>query len=52
LTIGRWKDRARRPALPEADLGTIPIEELVLYQSELRPGGAVYTPLAHIPLAA
>jgi RNA 2',3'-cyclic 3'-phosphodiesterase len=51
LTLGRWKDRARRPALPPADLGPIPIEELVLFRSELRPGGAIYTPLARFPLA-
>jgi len=45
LTLGRWKDRARRPDLPPADLGTQPIEELILFRSELRAGGALHTPL-------
>ena len=45
LTLGRWRDRAPRPELPEADLGTTRLERLVLFKSDLRPGGAVYTPL-------
>jgi 2'-5' RNA ligase len=45
LTLGRWRDRAPRPELPEADLGTTRLDTLVLYQSELRRGGAVYTSL-------
>lgn len=52
LTLGRWKERARRPELPPADLGPLPLEELVLYRSELRPGGAVYTALARFPLGS
>lgn len=50
LTLGRWKDRARRPALPDVDLGRAHIERLVLYRSDLKPAGAVYTPLRVFPL--
>ncbi len=50
LTLGRWRDRAPRPVLPDVDLGTARLEQLVLYRSDLRPGGAVYTPLATFPL--
>ncbi|MEZ4769694.1 MAG: hypothetical protein R2844_14845 [Caldilineales bacterium] len=32
-------------------LGTVPVEEVILFQSDLRPGGAVYTALARAPLA-
>jgi 2'-5' RNA ligase len=46
LTLGRWRDRAPRPDLPPADLGTTTLETLVLFKSDLRPDGAVYTPLA------
>jgi 2'-5' RNA ligase len=45
LTLGRWKDRAPRPTLPSVDLGTSRIDRLTLYKSDLRPEGAVYTPL-------
>jgi 2'-5' RNA ligase len=50
LTLGRWRDRAPRPDLPPADLGTTRLETLVLLKSDLRPGGAVYTPLARFAL--
>lgn len=50
LTLGRWRDRAPRPELPAADLGTTRLERLVLFRSDLRPGGAVYTPLASYAL--
>lgn len=52
LTLGRWNDRARRPELPEVDLGSARIDRLVLYRSELKPGGAVYTPLRVFALGA
>lgn len=51
LTLGRWRDRAPRPDLPSRDLGLARLDSLVLCSSELRPGGAVYTPLASFPLA-
>jgi 2'-5' RNA ligase len=51
LTLGRWRDRARRPRLPEVDLGAFAIVEAVLYRSDLQPGGAVHTPLVHFPFA-
>jgi 2'-5' RNA ligase len=52
LTLGRWRDRVRRPELPAADLGAVGLEYLVLFKSELRPAGAVHTPVATWPLAA
>jgi 2'-5' RNA ligase len=45
LTLGRWGTHAPRPSLPAADLGSTHIDHLVLYRSELRPDGAVYSPL-------
>jgi 2'-5' RNA ligase len=50
LTLGRWRDRAGRPDLPAIDLGPTRLDTLILFQSELRPGGAVYTPLARFAL--
>jgi 2'-5' RNA ligase len=50
LTLGRWRDRAPHPELPAVDLGTTRLETLVLFQSELRRDGAVYTPLARFAL--
>lgn len=32
-------------------LGTVPVERVRLFRSDLEPGGAVYTPLLTIPLA-
>jgi 2'-5' RNA ligase len=32
-------------------LGQVHVEHVVLMKSDLQPGGAVYTPLAVIPLA-
>lgn len=32
-------------------LGAVPVEEIVLFQSDLKPGGAVYTALARAALA-
>ena len=50
LTLGRWRERAARPALPEADLGPTRLESLVLFRSEQAKGGVIYTPLARFPL--
>ncbi len=50
LTLGRWRDRAPRPELPEVDLGALQLDALALVRSELKPTGAVYTPLASLPL--
>ncbi len=50
LTLGRWRERAPRPELPPADLGPTRLEALVLFKSDLRPDGAVYTPLAGFAL--
>ena len=35
-----------------AQLGTVPAHEVILFQSDLLPGGAVYTALARVPLDA
>jgi 2'-5' RNA ligase len=51
LTLGRWKDGGRRPVLPlVTDLGRGTVDHLVLFRSELKPSGAVYTPLDTFPL--
>jgi 2'-5' RNA ligase len=50
LTLGRWRDRAPRPSLPELDLGAGCVDRLVLYRSQPRPSGSVYTPLSIFPL--
>jgi 2'-5' RNA ligase len=50
LTLGRWRERATRPALPGVDLGTTRLSSLVLFRSELMKGGAVYTPLRRFEL--
>lgn len=50
LTLGRWRDRAPRPDLPPADLGETRLETVVLFESDLRPDGAVYAPLARFTL--
>ena len=52
LTLGRWRDRAPRPDLPPADPGTTRLDTLVFFRSDLRPDGAVYTPLARFGLGA
>jgi 2'-5' RNA ligase len=50
LTLGRWRESTPRPELLPADLGSTRLEALVLFRSDLRPDGAVYTPLARFPL--
>ena len=50
LTLGRWRERAPIPDLPPADLGATRLDTLVLFRSDLGPGGAVYTPLARFRL--
>jgi 2'-5' RNA ligase len=52
LTLGRWRERAPRPELPDVDLGRTRLVTLGLFHSELRQEGALYTPLARFPLAA
>ena len=50
LTLGRWKERARRPSLPPLELGPARFDHLTLFRSDLRPQGALYTTLATFPL--
>ncbi|HEX6739267.1 MAG TPA: RNA 2',3'-cyclic phosphodiesterase [Vicinamibacteria bacterium] len=50
LTLARFRDRLPRPTLPPFEFGPAPLSRLVLYRSELKPGGAVYTPLEVFPL--
>ena len=50
LTLGRWRDPSARPKLPAADLGPVVLDRLVLFRSELRRGGAEYTPLSTFSL--
>jgi 2'-5' RNA ligase len=51
LTLGRWRERVPRPALPDADLGRVRLEWLTLFRSELRQEGASHTPLVRAALA-
>ena len=59
LTIGRVKDRRRLQSLVDA-MATLEMEpfnsfdadEIILYKSDLRPTGALYTKLHRMPLAA
>jgi 2'-5' RNA ligase len=51
LTLGRWPEPARPPALPAADLGRTRLDTLVLYRSQPGPKGSVYTPLESFALA-
>jgi RNA 2',3'-cyclic 3'-phosphodiesterase len=50
LTLGRFREGAGRPDLPQADLGATCLDRLVLFRSDLGPGGAAYAPLAEFPL--
>ena len=59
LTIGRVKDRRRLQPLVDA-MATLDVppfnsfdaNEIILYKSDLRPTGAIYTKLHRMPLAA
>ena len=57
VTLGRTKDRRDCPtvdelsaALKRQDFGQVSVESFVLMRSELRPGGAVYTPVPRFAL--
>jgi 2'-5' RNA ligase len=50
LTLARFRERVLRPALPPVDFGPVRLETLSLLRSELRPGGAVYSPIERFPL--
>ena len=58
LTLGRVKDRFGLGQLPQrlkadserTDLGSFAVDRFILFQSNLRPDGAVYTPLYEYPL--
>ena len=57
LTLGRVKDRRRCPSMqeiaalvPDQEFGRVEVDCIVLMKSDLRPSGAVYTPLQRFPL--
>lgn len=59
LTLGRVRsgknlDRLleRIAGIPAEDVGEMPVEGIVLMQSELNPAGSIYTPLDRFPLRA
>lgn len=60
LTIGRTRDRARRPGRIRAAVthqaswraGSFTVQELIVFQSVLGPGGSRYIPLSHARLGA
>lgn len=57
VTLGRVRSRRDAPDLAflardgAREFGSAPVEQIVLYRSELRAGGARHTPLAIFPLA-
>jgi 2'-5' RNA ligase len=50
LTLGRFRERVKRPRLDAVDLGPTRIETLVLFRSVPQRDGAVYTPLLRMAL--
>jgi 2'-5' RNA ligase len=60
LTLGRSSDRAAPRDLqniaatvrsfPQHPLGLVRVDGLTIFQSQLNPGGSIYTPLIQIPL--
>jgi 2'-5' RNA ligase len=50
LTLARFRERVPPPALPPVDLGAVRLDTLSLLRSELRRGGAVYSPIERFPL--
>jgi 2'-5' RNA ligase len=59
LTIGRVKERRRLQSLVDAmvtldmePFNSFDADEIILYKSDLRPTGAIYTKLHRMPLAA
>ena len=50
LTLGRFRDAAARPTLPSLEPGVARLDTLVLFKSDLRRQGAVYTPLREFRL--
>ena len=59
LTLGRLKDRRRNQALVDAidtlqlpEFNSFDVAEIILYKSDLRPTGAIYTKLHRMPLSA
>jgi len=50
LTLARFRERVLRPALPPVDLGAARLETLSLLRSDLRPGGAIHTPIERFAL--
>jgi 2'-5' RNA ligase len=57
VTLGRVKDSRRlRELLATMETVTfecspVPVREMTLVRSELKPGGSVYTPVARVPLS-
>ncbi len=50
VTLARWRGRVGRPELPSVDLGRASLARLVLFESQLRPSGAVHIPLSECEL--
>lgn len=50
LTLGRWREPAPRPRLPDVDLGRSRLDRLVLFRSHLTRGGSRYSPLTEYRL--
>ena len=52
LTLGRWRERERRPQLPSLEATATRCESVTLFSSELRRDGAVYRAIESFPLGA
>jgi len=52
LTLGRWRSPSPRPSLPAIILGTTRLSCVVLYESQLGPGGATHTALQSFALGS
>jgi RNA 2',3'-cyclic 3'-phosphodiesterase len=50
LTLGRWREPRRFVPLPHEELGETRVDRLVLFRSDLKPAGAVHTPILAFPL--
>jgi RNA 2',3'-cyclic 3'-phosphodiesterase len=50
LTLGRWREPRPFVPLPHEELGEARVDRLVLFRSDLKPAGAVHTPLLELAL--
>lgn len=49
VTVARFRRPGQPFSLQNVNIGTFGVDRMVLYSSDLKPGGAVHTPLADFP---